>query len=87
MVYGTLGLASGELHFWTDNAVITPGQTRSVGGYVVGIGVEHALSDSLSLRGAIMHYDFNEADYQTDVLYSGVSGDFTQIELGLMLRF
>lgn len=88
LVYGTLGYAMGDLTFGTDNGAGAGGeQSRNVGGYVVGLGVEHAFTDRVNFRAAILHYDFHEDDYQTDVLYPDIGGDLTEIELGLVFRF
>lgn len=86
LIYGTLGVAQGEHNFWTDDGTVL-GQTRTVSGYLAGVGVEHAFSDRMSLRGAIVYYEFDEDDYQTDVLYNDIDSDFTQFELGIFLRF
>ena len=88
MVYGTLGFAQANITFGTTNGAGAGGeQSRDVGGYVVGLGVEHAFTDRINLRAAILHYQFDEDDYQTDVLYNDIDGDLTEIELGVVFRF
>ncbi len=88
LIYGTAGLAMADLTFGTDNGAGVGGeQSRNVNGYVVGLGVEHAVTERLNIRGAILHYEFDDDAYQTDVIYSNVGGDLDQIELGIVFRF
>jgi len=40
-------------------------QSRTVNGAVLGLGVEHALSQGLSIRGDLEHYRFQDSDFTT----------------------
>jgi outer membrane immunogenic protein len=87
MVFGTFGFARADVNFSTDNGAGPVGENRNLNGYVIGAGAEHALSDSLSLRGSVLYYDFGGDDFQTDIVYDDVGGDLIQLEVGLMFRF
>jgi outer membrane immunogenic protein len=88
LIYGTAGFAMANLTFGTNNGMGVGGQqSRNVNGYVVGLGVEQAITDRLNFRGALLHYEFDGATYQTDVPYTNVGGDLNQLELGLVFRF
>lgn len=86
MVYGTLGVVSARLEFATDNGV-RQGSKQTVGGYMVGLGAEHAFTPEMNGRVAINHYKFNDATYQTDIPYTGIDGDLTELEFGVVFRF
>jgi len=88
LIYGTAGFAMADLTFGTDNGAGVGGeQSRNVNGWVAGLGLETALTERLNLRGAILHYEFDDATYQTDVPYNNVGGDLNQLEVGVIFRF
>jgi len=88
LVYGTAGLAMADLTFGTTDGLGGGGeQSRNVNGWVAGLGFEQAVTERLNIRGAILHYEFNDDTYQTDVPYTNVGGDLDQIELGVVFRF
>ncbi|MDJ0639791.1 MAG: outer membrane beta-barrel protein [Paracoccaceae bacterium] len=89
MVYVTAGWASADVFAYTDDfgVVGRNGESKNLSGLVFGVGFEHAVSDRFSLRGAILHHNFNEGDFLTDVPYTDIGVDFTTIEVGGVLRF
>ena len=88
LIYGTAGFAMADLTFAPDDGLGGGGQqSRNVNGYVVGLGFEQAITERLNIRGAFLHYEFNDATYQTDVPYTNVGGDLDQLELGVVFRF
>jgi opacity protein-like surface antigen len=71
---------------FTDNGTVL-GSDEFVTGYQLGLGVEYALSESTHLRGTVSHYMFDDGDYLTDVLYTGIGMDATVVEIGVLFRF
>lgn len=86
MVYGTLGVVSARLEFATDNGTRV-GSKQTVGGYLVGLGAEKAFTPKINGRVSVNYYKFDADNYQTDVLYTGIDGDLTELEFGLIFRF
>lgn len=87
LVYGTAGFAKADVYAYTNGPIGINGQTQSLDGYVFGIGVEHAFSDRFSLRGAILRHNFDDENFQTDVLYTNIDADYTTIEIGAVFHF
>lgn len=86
MLYGSVGVVSARLGFATDNGT-RRGSKKTVGGYMIGIGAERAFTSKINGRVAINHYEFNKRDYQTDIPYTGIGGNMTELELGFVFRF
>ncbi|GAA5069855.1 outer membrane beta-barrel protein [Roseibacterium beibuensis] len=86
-VYGNLGLAAANVDVYTDGPIGRNGTEETLGGFTIGVGLEHAISDNMTFFGSVQHYMFEEDDYQTDVLYNNVDIDFTTVEIGMTFRF
>ncbi len=87
LVFGTLGIASANVDVFTDDGTGPFGSDHDVTGYQFGIGVEWAAAQNTHVRATLSHYIFDDGDYQTDVLYSGVDMDATVFEVGVLFRF
>lgn len=87
MVFGTAGIAQAKVNGFVDDGIGPQGETKNMGGWVIGIGVEHKMRENLSIRGAVSHYKFQEEDFQTDTLYPDVDLDTTTLEVGVTFRF
>ena len=88
MVYGSLGVVSARLEMATDDGGGGGGREKqTVGGYMVGIGAEKAFTPKINGRVAINYYKFDDEDFQTDVPYTGIDGDLTELEFGFVYRF
>jgi outer membrane immunogenic protein len=69
MIFGTVGYAVGWNEGFANN-VYDPAPADDVAtgddtvdGYVVGVGVEHAFTDNLSLKGEYNYYRFGRGDF------------------------
>jgi opacity protein-like surface antigen len=62
MVFGTAGGALGRFNSWVDDPDIPVGistaPTATQAGFVLGAGVEYALTDNISLKADYMHMQF-----------------------------
>jgi len=89
LVYATGGFAMAQTYGYTDDGGVVGenGENQTVNGFVYGLGLEHMVSERMSIRGAVLRHDFEAADYLTDVLYTDVETEFTTFELGVMFRF
>ena len=87
LVYATAGFAAADGYAYTDGPGGEFGETKRMNGYVFGLGFEHALSQRVSMRGAVLRHNFDENDFQTDGPYSDIDMDFTTIEVGVVMRF
>lgn len=87
LLYGTAGFAAADVYGYTDGPAGENGETNRLNGAVYGIGFEQMISNRFSIRGAVLRHDFNESDFNTDILYQDVDVDFTTIEFGGVMRF
>jgi outer membrane immunogenic protein len=88
LIYGTAGLAMANLAFGASfGGGSGGGQSRNVNGYVVGMGAEYAVTDRLNIRGALLHYEFNDDTFLAGVSSTSIGGDLNQLELGIIIRF
>jgi outer membrane immunogenic protein len=80
MIFGVAGYAVGWNEGFANN-VFDPAPAEDVAtgdetidGYVVGIGVEHAFTDKLSLKGEYNYYGFGRGDFdmESDAYPAGV---------------
>jgi outer membrane immunogenic protein len=71
MFFGTAGLAAGRV---THTAVGLGEETRTANGTVLGVGIEHAISNGLHIRGDLEHYRFRAQDFTT----AGIAFDPTR---------
>ncbi len=63
LFFATAGGALGSVR---HNAVDVPASdTQTVRGLMVGVGVEHAISDGIHLRGDLEHYRFGSRNFNT----------------------
>jgi outer membrane immunogenic protein len=62
LFFATAGVASGRI---THTAVGLDEERRTANGAVVGVGVEHAISDGLHIRGDLEHYRFRSQSFTT----------------------
>ncbi len=62
LVFVTAGLGHGRASFQADAGGGDVGKrTLSAFGFVVGAGLEYALTETISLRGEYLHYNFNKS--------------------------
>ncbi|MFW2541657.1 outer membrane protein [Primorskyibacter sp. 2E107] len=89
MVFGLAGFAAADVHAYTDDSGVVGnnGETKRANGYVFGLGLEHMVSERVSLRGAVVHHAFDKNDYMTDIPYADVDADFTSFEFGVTMHF
>jgi outer membrane immunogenic protein len=101
LIFGTLGYAASYNNGFANNVwsvspevdVATGGQLLY--GYVVGAGVEHAVTDQLSLKAEYNHYSFGRGDFDMvsdaypdgAVLRTEPKIDLGVFKAGLNLRF
>ncbi len=89
LLYGTVGVSKAKMTASLD----VPGggnfsDEQMLTGYVFGLGLEQKVTDHISVRGALMRYDFNGEDYQLNGnTFSDVGADFNALELGLSYNF
>ena len=84
LVYATGGFASGSV---TGTTIVENGSDR-LNGWVAGVGVEHALSDSFSLSLEYLYTDLGRLELPNSCLvncYTDVS--YGQVRLGANFRF
>lgn len=62
LFFATAGVAAGRI---THTAVGLGEETRTANGSVIGLGIEHALTTSLHIRGDLEHYRFRSQDFTT----------------------
>lgn len=85
LIFATLGVAAGRL---THTAVGLGSETQTVNGAVVGLGVEHALSGGLNIRGDLEHYRFQDRDFNTAGLaFPGVDSRANVARISAVFRF
>lgn len=87
MIYGTAGWAQASMDVYTDDGAGPYGEEKNTDGYVIGVGLEHAVSSNVHIRGEILYHDFESDDYDTDVTYDDVDADFTMFQLGVVFQF
>lgn len=69
LVYGSVGFATAENQGWANNvwnaapAVDAATGSGRVNGYVLGVGIEQAITDNISLTAAYDHYGFARGDF------------------------
>ncbi len=86
LVYLTAGWAAANAFGYTEGPG-GDGETQRLNGYLYGLGFEHAVSDRFNVRAAVLRHEFDESDFQTDIIYNDVGADFTTIEIGMIMRF
>lgn len=87
LISANLGLAVANANVFVDGGAGPIGTEDLITGFTFGVGFERALSSNLSVSGSIQSYDFQPADFQTDILYSDVDINVQTIEIGLNYRF
>ncbi len=83
LVYGTVGLAAGAHEF--KGAGPKTDQTQT--GYVIGAGAEYRMTQSVSLRGEMLHYGFGRAHYPTALGPVPVSPSTNVLRGGVNMKF
>ena len=61
LAYGTAGLAVGEGQFKNFAGSTSKGQA----GWVAGVGVQYKVTNNVSVRGELLHYDLGKNNYAT----------------------
>lgn len=101
LVYATGGYAVAKNEGFANNvfdaapAIDVATGSETMDGYVVGLGIEHALTQNLSIRGEYNYYDFGSANFNmvSDAYPEGVvletQPDITLnvVKVGLNYRF
>ncbi len=89
LIYGTAGIASAKMTASIEEFGDTPfSDEQTLNGYVYGLGLEQKVTDRISLRGAVMRYDFDGEDYELNgTTYEDVGTEFTAFELGVSYNF
>lgn len=87
LVFVSAGPAVGRVRHIADDGVTAFSDTRSLTGFVVGAGIEHALDSGWSVRGDIEHYRFGGRDFDLDIPYTSTRTRATVGRLSVVLRF
>ena len=97
LIYLTAGIAWADVTYTTVNEDFTPADRGSVDitgtGYVIGGGIEHALTDTLSLKIEGLHYGFDLSEDTSTLTLDSDPGDLarfdslTTLRVGLNVRF
>jgi outer membrane immunogenic protein len=90
LVFATAGLAGGAVkgvvtHFPTDPFTSTTGGTQY--GYVVGGGVEAALTDNLSVKAEYLYVDLGSAPYDLPPIVANTAATASIVRVGLNYGF
>lgn len=89
LITGSLGVASGKFEYKVTGPSSSATEKFSKSGYVVGLGVERKVTDSMSITGEIERNQFKKKDVYasgTD-LYTTASPSFTNVKLGVNFNF
>ena len=97
LIYLTAGIAWADVTYTAVNEDFTPADRGSVDitgtGYVIGGGIEHALTDTLSLKIEGLHYGFDLSEDTSTLTLDSDPGDLarfdslTTLRVGLNYRF
>lgn len=88
LVYGAAGLAVGRVVGGIENSE-QQGSRNTATGYTVGLGVEHMVSDRMTVFGEANFVDLGTLEFGTDggsEAFDG-TGDFSTIRAGVNFRF
>lgn len=85
LIYGTGGLAVADFNIDVEDFAGRVSNSSTPAGWVLGAGVEYAISPQLSLRGEVLHYSFDETDMPAANLT--VDPDVTTVRAGISMRF
>jgi len=85
LFFATAGVAAGRI---THTAVGLGQETRTANGTVIGVGVEHAISDGLHIRGDLEHYRFRSQDFTTaGIAFDPARARANQARISAVFRF
>jgi outer membrane immunogenic protein len=92
LVYGTAGIAMGELKSTYSNwPGTTESFTRNITGYVVGAGAEYAVTDSITVRGEYRFTGYELLKNNSLIAFPGFTGTqeprYHNIRMGLSYKF
>lgn len=87
LLYGTAGIASARSTILLDDAV-APNETDTLKGMLIGAGVEHKLSDKLSISLEYIHTDYDTQSIYADTRYA-LDADVVSdsVRIGMNYRF
>ena len=88
MIYGTGGWAYANAKIDTAPGVLLAGLSSDKNthyGYAVGAGIEHALTNNVTVRGEYMYVDLEKKNYFTPGSKAGA--DFSLVRLGAAYKF
>lgn len=85
LFFATLGAAAGRM---THTAVGIDSQSQTLNGGVIGVGIEHAVSQGLHIRGDLEHYRFRSRDFTTGgAAFDGVQARANVARISAVFRF
>lgn len=90
LFFATAGLAAGRLtHTATDaGGVVLGEESRTANGAVIGIGIEHAISNGLHIRGDLEHYRFRDQSFTTaGIPFDPTRSRSNQARISAVFRF
>jgi outer membrane immunogenic protein len=83
LVYGTIGLAASTSE-WKNTAATT---SKTLTGWAYGAGAEFLMTQNVTVRGELIHYDFGRETYQSQIGPVGVKASNNVLRGGLNLKF
>jgi outer membrane immunogenic protein len=89
LFFGTAGLAVGGVRGSLSGEAYADLDTRTATGWTLGAGVEHRISDKVSIKAEVLHTDLGLTRYDDRSFEPGfyVDTPFTQVRLGMNVRF
>lgn len=89
LFFGTAGVAVGGVEATIDGEAYLEEGVQAANGWTAGVGVEHKVSDRVSLKGEVLYTDLGQTRYDDQSSEPGFYVDvaFTQVRLGLNFGF
>jgi len=88
LFFVTAGPASGNIRHRTVTDDVQASQSRNASGFVIGVGVEHAMEGGWGIRGDLEHYRFSSRDFTTGGEdFSGVRPRVNMARVSAVFRF
>ncbi len=86
MIYGTGGYGIANYKGFTNNGANFP-DSRQVGGWVVGAGVEYALNQNWLLSAQYLHSQYGAVTLNYDIAYPSTGPTLDQVTVGIAYKF
>lgn len=88
LAFGSVGFVSGDFDYRVASATRSLSGNFRNNGYVVGVGVEHQITDRWSLRGDWEYMNFGKTNLGDEtILSTEATPDFHKLSVGLNFRF